>query len=1005
MTYTLDDIYSQLNEIKLMMAENNSNGWEDKKAEGLYASAIGKGANAGGSRIVNLINNINAALGYTKTNLRGIYDHIQHMVEPWAKADEAASKYAKTIAMTAEGMRKLTKTSIENVVSQKIGIHYNVSTDELLKIQNDYAKAVGRGIRVDDTQQESLAAMHAVMNGKEIELAAAFENFGVSLNGVADHAGKMFADASKNGLSFEKYSDNVAKNIKIAQNYTFKNGLKGLESMAKKATAIKLDMGQVASFAEKVSTIEGAIDVASKLQVLGGSFAGIADPLGMLNEGLMDMEGLTDRVIKMIGGMGAFNKQTGEVEVSAFNKQRIKAAAQAMGMDYSQLMESVNAGAKREEITRQISASANATGLDDKMKELLKNSATFENGKAGVSINGKFKTLDDLTNEDYKDLVKETQDQAADIKDIAKDLRSIKDMEQGTKKQYEAMKARMAKRWGLGSLVKGVVGFVGAWNLLLWVVAHGSWIKSILGMVGNGANLIGGWKNIFSGKRWHGDKSIFANRIGASGIFSKLGGKFGGIFSKLVGKFGGIIGKLGSIVGKFGGISGKFANKIGTKLISQLFSKTGGKVLTTAAGKTFTVAANGVMRNASGKVISGAARQKVLQSASKLASTTEKSAKFASALNISKNIRKTKQAVKLIKAGKAGKVIASGVKTVGKKVPIVGGLIAGGIEAFENKDKFKDRATRGEAVGKTAGAAVGAAAGAAALAWIPVVGPLVGGVVGEFLGKHIGGFIGKIQGNRVKKNRDIVDKQLSKYGIERKGDYSVRELKKIDEALQTGKLSNKMRKKLIKDGDADIVEKIEEIGSKKKQERTDRKSSKSTIAKSIKDGMFKVGVAYINAEKIGGNGILGKGINPKLGFGITNKASHFGGIGENFGLQRIKGKPKTGISNIKGLPEEGFSSELAGLKKSAERFEQKKGNGINQQQSESQNSLNGGKIDLNISGTIKLEGANGKQVDITKDLLKDSNFIREITKLITQRIGENQVGSNRQDNNNMARTI
>ena len=70
-----------------------------------------------------------------------------------------------------------------------------------------------------------------------------------------------------------------------------------------------------------------------------------------------------------------------------------------------------------------------------------------------------------------------------------------------------------------------------------------------------------------------------------------------------------------------------------------------------------------------------------------------------------------------------------------------------------------------------------------------------------------------------------------------------------------------------------------------------------------------------------------------------------------------------------------------------------------------QEPFNGGKIDLNISGTIKLEGANGKQVDITKDLLRDSNFIREITKLITQRIGEHQVGSNRQDNNNMAKVV
>ena len=1169
MTYTLDDIYSQLNEIKLMMAENDSSGGEGKNAEGLYASAIGSAGRAGGSKIVNLINNINTALENTKSNLKGIYGHVQHMIEPWAKADEAASKYAKTIAMTAEGMKKLRKTAIENVVSQKIGIYYNVSTDELLKIQNDYAKAVGRGIRVDDTQQESLAAMHAVMNGKEIELAAAFENFGVSLNGVADHAGKMFADASKNGLSFEKYSDNVAKNIKIAQNYTFKNGLKGLESMAKKATAIKLDMGQVASFAEKVSTIEGAIDVASKLQVLGGSFAGIADPLGMLNEGLMDMEGLTDRVIKMIGGMGAFNKQTGEVEVSAFNKQRIKAAAQAMGMDYSQLMESVNAGAKREEITRQISASANATGLNNDMKELLKNSASFnEEGKAGVSINGQFKTLDELTNEDYDDLVKETQDQAADIKDIAKDLRSIKDMEEGTKKQYEANKARMAQRWGLGSAVKGIVGAVGAWNLLLRAVAHGSWIKSIFGMIGNGANLIGGWKNIFSGKRWRGDKSIFANRIGGrgfggggsdgsifdmfnnfggkngkfgkifdnlgkkfggkfgklfnrfggiggkiSGIFSKFGGKFGGIFSKLGGKFGGIIGKFGGIVGKFGGIggkfgsiigkfggitgkfsgvAGKFGNKIGAKLISQLSSKAGGKVLTTAAGKTFTVAANGVMRNASGKIIAGAARQKVLQSAGKVAG---------------------KQLLgKAVSGGGIGTAlgIVGAIGNIKTDMDVESGKIEKG-SAKHMRKKAGYSALEGAGMGIGAAALAGMASAAAGGSAVGPIGTAIGAVAGALIGATVG-VVKVVKARREKK----VDEKLERMGIERKGSYGARSYKLINRALESGEISNRMRRKLEKKGDYDMLEAIDK--KKKEKDEKKRKDRNERLAAifggrggNIAKGTFTVTNAYFNGDAFGGTNIERKGEyseeenkaidealksgkiseelkqkltesgdeeilkaiekrkeNPTEGNGIMAQRNKFGvanfeigvanfsklgsirdtrrekrkeniqkmkvGMKAGFGAselmaglltfnplaiyggikkiksakkkrEELKAAKESGISNIKGLPEEGFSSELAGLKKSAELFGQKKGEEINQPQSESQNSLNGGKIDLNISGTIKLEGANGKQVDITKDLLKDGNFIREITKLITRQIGENQVGSNRQDNNNMARTI
>lgn len=1081
MTYTLDDIYSQLNEIKLMMAENNSSGGEGKNAEGLYASAIGQSGKAGGDRFVNLVNNINHALSATKSNLVGIYSELNKMIDPWAKVDDAASKYAKTIAMTEEGMKRLRKTTIDNVVNAKIGINYNVSPDELIKYQQKYVQSIGRALRIDNTQQESLAAMHAVMDGRENELAAAFENFGVSLNGVADHAGKMFADASKTGLSFEKYSDNVAKNIKIAQNYTFKNGLKGLESMAKKATALKLDMGQVASFADKVSTIEGAIDVASKLQVLGGSFAGIADPLGMLNEGLMDMEGLTDRVIKMVGGMGAFNKQTGEVEVSAFNKQRIKAAAQAMGMDYSQLMESVNAGAKREEITRQISASANATGLNNDMKELIKNSATFnEEGKAGVSINGQFKTLDELSDEDYKDLVKETQDQAADIKDIAKTLRSVYDVEKGAEKQYKANKAQITERRGDGDRMKKLVDLVGRSNRLLKIIAYASFTKSIFQIGTNVINQVGGLKNIFSGKRWRGDKSIFANRIGGAGrfgngigsnarmygtygnkigqmfkgtkfgnfmrrggagmykvgakmdaveakVFSKFSGKFSGVLSKFTGKFGGVLSKFG---GKFSGVlgkfSGKFSSKLFTSLGSKLGTKMGGKVLTTAAGKTFTVAANGVMRNSAGKVISGAARQQVLKSAGKTVAgkavgSVAKGAGIGTVLSIAGAIGNAKTDMDV----ESGKIEKGSAKHMRKKA---------GYTALEG-------AGMGIGAAALAGMASAAAGGSA-------VGP-IGTAIGAVAGALIGATVGVVKVVKARRERKV-DEKLERMGIERKGSYGARSYKLINKAFESGEISNRMRRKLEKKGDYAMLEAIDkkkaEKDEKKRKDRNERLAAifggrggniaKGTftvegngiMAQRNKFGVanFEIGVA--NFSKLGSirdarrekrkENIQKMKVGMKAGFGASelmaglltfNPLAIYGGIKKIKSAKKkkeeLKAAKESGISDIKGFPEEGFSNELAGLKKSAELFGQKKGEEINQPQSENQNSLNGGKIDLNISGTIKLEGANGKQVDITKDLLKDSNFIREITKLITQRIGENQVGSNRQDNNNMARTI
>ena len=381
--------------------------------------------------------------------LKETYRAVQSLNDPWAKADEAASKYIKTLGGTKKAMEELRQTTINNVVKSHIGIEFDMSPEELMEAQMNYVKAIGKNLRIDTEAQIDLAALKKL--GVE-GLANDFEQFGLGIQDTGKHATAMWKEASEAGLSFEKYSDNVAKNIKIAQNYTFKNGLRGLESMAKKATAMKMDMQAVAALADKVSTVEGSIDVASKLQVLGGPFAAMADPMGMLNEGLTDMEGLQDRITKMIGGLGRFDKTTGEVAVSAFDKQRIRAAANAMGMNYDTLMESVNRQAARGEIEAQL----NSTALDEKMRELVKNSATFKNGKAGVSINGEWKELSELQNGDYKQLLQETQNESANIRQIAIDLRSLVEMRSGARKQYNATQAKATKwtaqgeKWATG---------------------------------------------------------------------------------------------------------------------------------------------------------------------------------------------------------------------------------------------------------------------------------------------------------------------------------------------------------------------------------------------------------------------------------------------------------------------------------------------------------------------------------------------------------------------------
>ena len=1012
----MDD--EELNEYisKLKEAEQS---WQ-KQAD--YCDSIKEKANSTG--FGGRIGRINKGLNETVDNLKNIYGHIQHMVEPWAAADRAASKYAKTVAMTKAGMDSLRRTTIDNVVKSKLGINYNISTDELIEAQQNYVQSVGRSLRIDKTQQESLAAMHAVMGGRENELAVALENFGVSLNGTADHVGRMFADASKEGLSFEKYSDNVAKNIKIAQNYTFKNGLKGLESMAKKATAIKMDMGQIASLADRVSSVEGSIGVASKLQVLGGPFASAADPLGMMVEGLTDMEGLTDRITKMIGGLGKFNMETGEVEVSAFNKQRIKAAAEAMGISYDQLMESVHASERRNQISKQIDASATASKFDDKMKELLKNSGTFENGKAGISVNGEFKSIDELTNEDYDTLVKETQDQAADIKDIARNLRSITDIEQGTKKQYLANKAQLTEKLGDGARLKKIVDLVGHSNFLLKIIAFGSFTKDIIGIVGNVVGAFRGVGSMFgrAGGRGFGGgggrfgrgvgrnagrfgngigsaakaRGTYINELGRSKVFKgtkagdfmrrwganayKTGGKMNSAEAKMLGnieKNVAGIGKSSAETAKATGravMSEKIAQGVGSAALkgneglfnvgARLATKGGvtgklGTVLSEQAIKNEgKMLAGTVAKDAAGKAVAGVAKEKVAQGVgSKLLTGVGKGAGWGALL---------------------------GVASVGVEL---------GRDALVEKGKIKKGKALDNYLTVTADQAKWAGIGSIAGPW----GMLAGAIIGTFTGIAKG----------VKRQREVIlDAKLERMGIQRQGDYGARRTKLINRALTTGEISRKTRKKLEKGGDFEIIDAIEkkkeEIREKKRKEKNERLAAifgggRSSIAR----GQFKVGTAYINANNISGGG-LGLGGVPELkvpGF------SNFGfGTPKLFGLSKLSFKNLgEKIRNIKGKPETGENKDMGKLIEASKRLMGKDISSFGNLKTNANQKSS--PMDVNINGTIRLVGANGKEVDITDELVNDHNFIRALTNKITEQMGENRYGSNRQDNNSMGRTL
>ena len=866
------------------------------------------------SRIAGLIESVGA-----------IRRTIESLIEPWAKVDKAASHYANTIGMTAAAMEKMRKQSIDFVQDRKIAINYNMSAAELIEAQEKYIKGIGRNIRLDEDAKEQMAAISKVMGDGGIEMASLFENFGVSMETTGEHIGRMWNEATRKGISLEKYSQNVTNNIKLAQNYTFKNGLKGLESMAQKATAIKLDMAQVASFAEKVGSVEGALETAAKLQVLGGPFAQMADPLGMLNESLTNMEGLSDRLIKMVSSLGNFNKTTGEVVVSPFNKRRIKAAAEAMGVDYSSIMETVNAQAKRKEIARQIKSSAVASGFDKDMKELLMNSGVIKNGKAGISIDGEFKTLDQLKGITYDELVKETQSQEQDIKEIAKMLRSHYDKREGFDKQVEN---RLAKMFGwLGEAMGNIYHFLGNSNIALWIIA-----------AAQGAQLIKGGINTIR------NSGLFAR--GARGAASGGAMKSAGPVSNK------ILGKKAA-----GTVTNAELKTMGKGWINSGGKRVVGEKIVLNNGKKY-ILKEGTMYGAKGAV-NGAARDVVMK---QFAKETGQVVGTKTATGIGANL--------------AGKALAGG--GVGTVLGIGGAIGNASIDSRVASGKIEKGGARHTAgkVGYTAlegagwgilGGTIASSVSTAAAAGTSV-GP-IGTVIGAAAGLIAGAVVGGIKMAKIKREMAL-DNQLAEYGITRKGNYGAYKLKRILKGLETGEISSSIRRDLQRNGDFEILKKIDEAKEK-------REEKEGKVKGKISQATFTVENAIFNGGGFGRPTRKTRGLAEK----DANWKSILDTIGYNI-INPVAGSIDATNDLITAISETG---SYKGTQEMIDRANEK--NKVEQQVTVEPIKLEPQKIEITINGTIKLEGPNGKQVDISDELIDNDTFKSKLAREIVNKYG------------------
>lgn len=350
--------------------------------------------------------------------------------------------YARTYGGGKYGRNQFMRQSANFRFSQPISSGYTAEEyyNGAVNISNNTGREIYRQSNANIKSAIDLKRM-----GIEGEELGMFDTFGRSMQSTDEYFNKLYGRAGSKGLSFKKMTDAIKSNLKMAQTYTFTKGVDSLQKMAETSTRLKYNMSEVARFAEKVNTVEGAIKTSANLSVLGGDFAQFSNPMGLLYESLNDMEGLNDRMVEMFSKMARWDDNKKQIDISSYDKNRIRIASEAMGVDANEMM-NIAMNRQRE---RMVESQASKYGISGNTLDYVKNLAQInKNGQAFIANDKGDEVL--LGTEEFKRMIPELKKESeaknnkenAGIGDVYAQTRSIYDF--------------------LNDNLKGVSGYLGA---------------------------------------------------------------------------------------------------------------------------------------------------------------------------------------------------------------------------------------------------------------------------------------------------------------------------------------------------------------------------------------------------------------------------------------------------------------------------------------------------------------------------------------------------------------
>lgn len=280
---------------------------------------------------------------------------LKKLTGNWLEVNDAAFKTARTMALGREQAQAYNKQLLS--ATKDLAAQFGVTAKELADFQKTYAEATGRNVALSKQQLAHMSVMSKIAGEDAAKLVDEYDKVGVGIARATAYTGRLQDRAKALGVSPSKATKMMADNIKLAASYSFKNGVNDIEKMTLQSASMRMNMQSIMNATEKFADIEGAISTSANIQMLGGSFAReFSNPMGAMYEAMADPAAFQERILRTIQGKGSYDAKTGAVTFDPVTMRMMREMAKQLGMSAEELNNTAMASVQNSKVEEELKA-------------------------------------------------------------------------------------------------------------------------------------------------------------------------------------------------------------------------------------------------------------------------------------------------------------------------------------------------------------------------------------------------------------------------------------------------------------------------------------------------------------------------------------------------------------------------------------------------------------------------------------------------------------------------